>query len=306
MSESLSYESGIEEVALNKDESFRTIEFVETLRHTIEKLQISAEKVVHIGGTGLFYLIANKYGIGIAKNYFRGTHDLDIMFLNPSDYKNFLSFLGNNPNKFLDSVEPENYSHLESKSKIGMKLKRGNFDFFPKKDGSFKNIYEPDNFEIDVYYPDRNGGFVKFNKWLIGIDGKFILDEPQTFSPDGKAKVSTPSLVDSFILKTDIISFSESGLRSKDKVDLLLIISMMEEKDIIRAVDFMTKSADSHKKLDELFNVLDSYEVIVKKFQVGLGRQLPESMINTQNISKIKMLISRYRLNALVKSSKFF
>lgn len=143
----------------------------------------------------------------------------------------------------------------------------------PDKKSLYVNLDSKDNpgsdsgFEIDLYEPLTSEGQIRFNERILTQD-KLILDPPEqlvllTHNPQkNRGLVAVPSLRDYFVIKTDIVDFSKSGLRPKDQFDILTTIRLSHElrqnfstllEGLVEANDDPTSLSRKLKALEALF-----------------------------------------------------
>lgn len=205
-------------------------------------LHLDPTDIVHIGGTANFYRAYQAFGSMAVAN-FRGTHDMDLVCFNRGSVQRLMDVLKTDPESQIDSYSIGNSASLVDKRSLYLKLNR------ESSPGTSTG------FEIDVYDSTRN--IIRFNQRIFTRD-RLILDPPetldlQTLSP-GKDRglVTVPSLRDAFIIKMDVMDFSRSGLRIKDKIDAFSTLAVCEKlgcdfQSLLDAVVSTSLSKDSAK-----------------------------------------------------------
>lgn len=222
---------------------YQVNKFLLDMSRATAELGYGPESMVHLGGTANFYRCLQVFG-SEAVSHFRGTHDMDVLSFNYGSVGQTLTRL-----KHDYALEDKSISSRAERMEtrpFGVehghpRLKRVE-DFAGRFSASLptkKSIYVefdvkdqpgmPDGFEMDVYESPDNQ--IIFNDRIMTKD-HLVLDpyeELNLETADGKSRgiVSVPSVRDYFLIKMDIVDYSNSGLRTKDKFDILttLVIS---------------------------------------------------------------------------------
>jgi hypothetical protein len=238
MSDLLTEKKGIEAYRGTTTERFnwyRLNRFLLELGKASENLKLSEANIIHIGGTALFYRAYQTFG-PLAMVHFRGTHDMDIVSFSQGTINNVLDLLKSQPNSLVKEYTANFSTSLPNKRTFQIKLSKSpgkndknELDLTKFSGIAFLGLLE--EIKLDVYEPDKNQA-IKLNNRLLTTD-KLIFDPPEKLSlPNRYGCVSVPSLVDYFILKMDIVDYSESGLRPKDKLDILVLVSICKRSGI--------------------------------------------------------------------------
>lgn len=235
-------------------EWYRINAFLLELGRAASELGLKAEDAVQIGGTANFYRAYQAFGSMAVPN-FRGTHDMDVISFNQGSVQRILNRLNNDKNSYVVDYTVGRSSSLPDKKSIYVK-------FGERRDPALST-----GFEMDVY--ESRTGVIKFNHRLMTKD-RIILDPPEslelnTLNP-GKSRglVGVPSLRDAFIIKMDIVDYSRSGLRSKDRIDVLTTLAVCNAlghdfEGLIEAVKATSNVNSTNAKLDALEEVFSTY-----------------------------------------------
>lgn len=237
-----------------RSEWYQINSFLLELGQTAEELGLSEKDAVQIGGTAIFYRAYQAFG-PLAVANFRGTHDMDVISFNQGAMKRILDRL-----KSDGSSSVFDYSVGKSSSLPDKKSMYVNF-------GLNKNPGSSTGFELDVY--ESSTGDIRFNQRLMNSK-RIILDPPeslslQTLNPKrSRGLVGVPSLRDAFVIKMDVVDYSKSGLRPKDKHDILTTLAICGKSgyDFETLIDAMctTSVADSLRpKVSALEDVFGTY-----------------------------------------------
>lgn len=327
--------STINEVPLHRAESLRNCKYIDGIRIKANELNIDPSNIIHIGGTAQYYymrrnileFLHQKYSkaesnVNIAKLasfysniFFRGTHDIDILLKNRSDFSRIIQELKIDKKYEAEFLGRDASHQFESKAKYALGIKRQPASLYKNSTSSTyttpKNI---DEFEVDVYYFERSKKTLKTNetdessliyfndRFLGGLTKdtfKIILDKPILLDlEDGLGQVCVPTLLDCFIFKTDIVSHSLSGLRPKDCVDLLFMISAMSPDQMEKSIEFIALSSDARKKFSEIKKVISTAPDILRVYSQKIGYSIiditKDSIVNFKKISQYENDIKRF------------
>lgn len=211
------------------------------LARTASSLSIEPGDMVHLGGTANFYRLFKVFGPR-AVQHFRGTHDMDVISFQQGTVQRVLDRLVEEYKKEEERFTPPiNSARIRTQRVMGYSLRKSLS--LPDKKSLYVSLDYRDipglssGYKIDIY--ESSTRRIRFNNREFTRD-KIVFDPPETlqlstfaFAP-GKDKVlvSVPSLRDYFTIKTDIIDFSQSGLRIKDRFDILTLLRICEERDV--------------------------------------------------------------------------
>lgn len=178
-------------------------------------LGMEPQDLVHMGGSATFYRLYQAFGPMVV-SHFRGTHDIDIMSFSRGAVQRVLDVMKADEKFPIKSYTVGHAFNLPNKRSIYI-------DLGQNLPGSSTG------FEIDIYEPERDA--ITFNHRVMSRN-QIILDPPEqlklsTLNPRAdRGLVSVPSLRDSFVIKMDIMDYSLSGLRLKDRIDVLATLSV--------------------------------------------------------------------------------
>lgn len=179
-----------------------------------QELGLKPEEMVHIGGISIFYHAYRVFGPRALVN-FRGTHDMDIITFTKGAMQRIFDKLTEDPNSHVREYHLSR-SHLPDKRTLHIALKDSNFPgFLPI---------------IDIDYWEFTSGAIAFNDRRMEKT-RIVLDPPEklelaTLNPyKRRGLVVVPSLRDTFIIKMDVVDYSRLGLRPKDRIDVLTMLS---------------------------------------------------------------------------------
>ena len=141
--------------------------------------------------------------------------------------------------------------------------------FFTKREDSYLLHFNERIVECNTGSDWDNNNFpiIKENPLLLDLE-------------DEKGLVCVPTLLDCFLFKTDIITFSKSGLRPKDCVDILFLVSNFSQTDSKNAIMEIKNSPDAKKKFLELNNLLSNKDKVIQEFSLGVGYSFKENIGN--------------------------
>lgn len=180
--------------------------FLDNMAKTQEELGVY--ELINIGGNAVYYWLLSTMGPSAITN-FRGTEDLDMVSFSQGKFRNVLGM-------------------MQGKGYIKGWNRRSSYGFTNKQTyeiglNELNGAGLPGELKVDMY--SAKFGKVHFNDRILSSD-RIILEPPVQLTENVKGIVMVPSLLDLFLFKTDIILGSNSGLRDKDKADVLAILFM--------------------------------------------------------------------------------
>ncbi len=211
--------------------------FLQAMGKAATDLELKPEDMVHIGGTANFFRLYQAYGpVAVAR--FRGTHDMDTIGFTQGKVQQVLERVKAMPNSPI--------SGFTIGRAVGL----------PDKKSAYINFAETNDpklstgFEMDIY--ESSTGVIRFNNRMMNKN-KIVLDPPESIElPEHRGLVGVPSLRDNFVIKMDIIDYSRSGLRPKDKLDVLVTMGLCDKvgTEFIELIDALrqTSTPESFKE----------------------------------------------------------
>lgn len=190
-------------------------------------LDLNPQDMVHIGGTAFFGRCYDAFGPR-AVVHFRGTHDIDLLSFTPGSTQRVFDNLIGSEDKCVIGYNVNSSNSLSNKRTIHVELARGNNPGFCV--GKAKGYDGSCRIEVDVFEPG-NGRIHYNNRTLLG--DRLIFDPPEFLDlPPHRGQMAVPSLRDCFIMKMDVVDFSQSGLRPKDIFDILVAVNISDKLNI--------------------------------------------------------------------------
>lgn len=194
-------------------EWYHMVSFLKSLGQTAVRLELSPSDLIHIGGNAQFYHLLEAVG-SAAFFHFRGTHDVDLLSFKQGVTKQLLDTMATRSIGDVSDYEIRRSPNLPDK-------KSGIVSLSPCNDPAL-----PTRIAIDVFEPSDK--LIHYNRRILSKD-RLIFDPPRRLDlPWTYGTVNTPSTRDIFIMKMDVIDFSQSGLRAKDMLDILSIFRVCE------------------------------------------------------------------------------
>jgi hypothetical protein len=223
--------------------------FLQRMGTAAQELHLGMSDVVHIGGTANFYRAYQVFG-NSAVMHFRGTHDMDLVSFNQGIVQRLLDRIINTDmdNSVVQEYQVRRSTSLPDKKVVDVSL------------GNRGNPGLPLAFSLDLY--ESESGVVRFNNRILTPD-KIILDPPEQLQlPGHRGLVTVPSVRDGFIIKMDVVDFSESGLRPKDALDIFVTMAMCEKlginfADPVNAVIETSNKISAKNKLSQLQSLVE-------------------------------------------------
>lgn len=189
----------------NRFEWYQVYNFINKVSHTSWELSLRPEDIIHLGGTALFYRCYELFGPA-AVTHFRGTRDMDLLSFRQGVVQQVIERMIGLPNSSIGGYSERTSYGLPNKKSLTLEFSRD------KGLGGIREL------EVDLY---ESGDGIRFNDRIM-LPSKLILDPPERLSAVGTTTmVSVPSLRDAFVIKMDIVDYSRSGLRPKDRLDIL-------------------------------------------------------------------------------------
>jgi len=228
---------------------YRVNSLLGEVEDTAQELDLKPEEIVHIGGISILYHAYKAFGPKAIVN-FRGTHDMDIITFTKGTMQRVLDRLAQDPDSHVKEYHTS-HSHLPDKRTLHIALKDSNYP------GALSII--------DIDYWEFTSGAIAFNDRRMEKT-RIVLDPPErlelpTLNPQKKrGLVVVPSLRDTFIIKMDVVDYSRLGLRPRDRIDVLTILSTCHAlgHDFDYLLDALIKTSNNesaYRRLTELENV---------------------------------------------------
>lgn len=207
------------------------------------KLELRLEDIIHIGGTAMFYRCLETFGDKAVVHY-RGTRDMDLISFRQGSIEQAIEVVIGQPDSPISNYKVVNSFGFQNKRTFNLTL------------GKLIGMAVSREFKVDVYESSFNT--IRFNAHRMTED-KLVLDPPESisFHPRQKGLVAVPSWRDAFVIKMDIVDGSKSGLREKDKLDILTTLAIHERKGqnlapLLEAVTSTCSPARAIEKIDRL------------------------------------------------------
>lgn len=245
---------------------------IKSMGQTAASLEMLPQDIVHLGGTACFYRCYEAFG-PLAISHFRGTHDLDLLSFTPGAVQRVLDRMVNTTGLGVEDYTVCRSSSLPNKKSVELELASANDPKLRK------------GLRVDIF--ESQNGHVKWNDRFFTHD-KIVFDAPELLKlPERWGMVAVPSLRDNFVLKMEVVDFSQCGLRPKDIFDILATLKVAD----IIGIDFRglvgSLIEDNHEREKEVCRRKD----ICTSQQNRLLGDLSRSLV--RKLSMLEMALSK-------------
>lgn len=239
---------------------------------TTLELGIEPTDIMHLGGTAHFYWCYQVFGPAAALN-FRGVHDMDMVSFDQGGVQRVIDRLVGNPSSVAVGYDICRSKSLQDKKCLSLHLRNSNDPGLPK------------TFDLDIY--ESHNGAIRLNKRSISKH-KVVFDTPVELGLQKQyGSVSVPSLRDGFIIKMDVVDFSNCGLRPKDMLDILVTLNLCQPMSIDPQSLFNALIEDYHDQ-EARFLQNESIAPKQKKTEIeGLRTSLVKKLTGLSNVLSI-------------------